>query len=156
MQAIKGRPGGRDPQAGGLAARFTQRQATGLLEGALRALQPHGLGEGVLELARLPGTFGILVAAVERLARGGVGPPVAGGAVTRGEAPHFACLAPALASPLAERAVRPRWAAGIASLKVNGTGQAAAPAGARSGTKEGCHGGGPGAGGGAAPAPGVT
>lgn len=76
-----------------VAARFNARVVDRLLEGALTALDRHGLSGGDVRVVRVPGAWELPLAA-ERLARSGeVDAIVALGAVIRGGTPHFEYVA---------------------------------------------------------------
>lgn len=72
-----------------LVARFNELVTEKLLDGARSALAQHGVADGDIHVARVPGAFELPGAAGVALRRGGYDGIVAVGCVIRGETPHF-------------------------------------------------------------------
>ena len=72
-----------------VVARFNENISQRLLEGAVDALVRHGAREEDLEVAWVPGSFEIPIAARELAERSAVDAVVCLGAVIRGETAHF-------------------------------------------------------------------
>jgi 6,7-dimethyl-8-ribityllumazine synthase len=83
------------------ASRFNRLVTDALVAGAVEELRRHGVAEGDIDLAWVPGAFELPLAA-ERLAAGGrYAAVVAIGAVVRGATPHFDHVAGQAAAGLA-------------------------------------------------------
>lgn len=80
-------PGGR--RFAVVASRFNEIVVRRLVEGALEAFRASGLVEGDVDLAWVPGSFELPLAARRLAATGRYGAVVCLGAVIRGETPHF-------------------------------------------------------------------
>jgi 6,7-dimethyl-8-ribityllumazine synthase len=81
-------------QAGGrrfalVAARFNEIVVRKLVDGALEGLRAKGAAEGDVDLAWVPGSFELPVAARRLAASGRYAAVICLGAVIRGETPHF-------------------------------------------------------------------
>ena len=74
-------------EIGIVAGRFNSRFVDGLLEGALRVLERHGITDPTV--VRVPGAFEIPLAATRLAGAKGMEAVIALGAVVRGETPHF-------------------------------------------------------------------
>lgn len=72
-----------------IVSRFNELITEKLLDGARSALVQHGVAEGDITVARVPGAFEIPGAAGAALRAGGWDGVVAVGCVIRGETPHF-------------------------------------------------------------------
>jgi len=72
-----------------VVSRFNDVVSTPLLEGAVEALERHGVSADDLAIAWVPGAFEIPIAARELAEHGGVDAVVCLGAVIRGETAHF-------------------------------------------------------------------
>ncbi len=76
-----------------VVSRFNRTVTEGLLEGALEALEKHGVASEEVTVVRVPGAFEVPFAA-RRLAGAGVYDAlICLGAVIRGETPHFEYIA---------------------------------------------------------------
>jgi 6,7-dimethyl-8-ribityllumazine synthase len=80
-----------------VVARFNDFITDRLLEGALAALRDSGLGEGEVEVLRVPGAFEIPMAAQRIAESGKVAAVVCLGCLIRGATPHFEFIASACA-----------------------------------------------------------
>lgn len=72
-----------------VASRFNEFITRKLLEGALDALSRHGVGEGDIDIAWVPGAFEIPLVAKRMAASGRYDAVICLGAVIRGATPHF-------------------------------------------------------------------
>ncbi len=79
----------REVRIGVVAARFNQFITDQLLEGAMDALQRHGVTADRVTLAWVPGAFELPLGADRLLAAGAFDAVIALGAVIRGGTPHF-------------------------------------------------------------------
>jgi 6,7-dimethyl-8-ribityllumazine synthase len=72
-----------------ICARFNEQVTRALLNGAIQALQEHGAGERSVEVAWVPGSFELPLAAQRAATRPDVSAVICLGALIRGETPHF-------------------------------------------------------------------
>jgi len=84
-----------------VVSRFNDIVSTPLLEGAVEALELHGVSADDIVIAWVPGAFETPIAARELAAHGGVDAVVCLGAVIRGDTAHFDYVAGPMASSLA-------------------------------------------------------
>ena len=89
-----------------IVSRFNELITEKLLDGARSALIQHGVDEGDVDVARVPGAFEIPGAAGVALRHGGYDGIVAVGCVIRGETPHFDYVAGEAARGVQALAVR--------------------------------------------------
>lgn len=89
-------------RVGLVAARFNHFITQQLIDGAVDALQRHGVAAGDLTLAWVPGAFELPLAAERMLACGACDAVIALGAVIRGGTPHFEFVAGECARGLAQ------------------------------------------------------
>ncbi len=85
-----------------VAARFNDFVVARLIEGALDALARHGVADGSVSVARVPGAWEIPLAAKRLAARKDVDAVVCLGAVIRGSTPHFDYVAAEVAKGVAQ------------------------------------------------------
>ncbi len=90
---IEGSFDGRGLAIAVVASRFNELLGERLLEGAIDALERHGVGPGDLTVVRVPGAFEIATAAGHLVRSGRYDAVVCVGAVLRGETPHFEWVA---------------------------------------------------------------
>jgi len=90
----------RSPRIGIAAARFNHFITDQLLDGALDALQRHGIEGDAVTVAWVPGAFELPLAAQQLLTQAGLDAVIALGAVIRGGTPHFDYVAGECASGL--------------------------------------------------------
>lgn len=88
------------------ASRFNQFIVEQLVDGALDALKRHGIEEGDIVIAWVPGAFELPLAAEQMAASGRIDAVIALGAVIRGETPHFEYVAGECARGIREAAQR--------------------------------------------------
>ncbi len=86
---IQGDLSGRGLRFGIVAARFNDFITSRLLEGALDALQRHGVTEQDIEIVRVPGSYEIPLAAKMMAQTKKYSGVICLGAVIRGATPHF-------------------------------------------------------------------
>lgn len=72
-----------------VCARFNEVVTRALLEGAVATLREHGAAEDAIEIAWVPGSFELPLAARQAASRSDVSAVICVGAVIRGETPHF-------------------------------------------------------------------
>lgn len=111
-----------------VAARFNADIVEGLLNGALEALQRHGVARRQIRVVRVPGAFEIPLAAKLLSATGGYDALIALGAVVRGETPHFEYVCNACTQGLLQTTWWLNMPIGFGVLTVNNMRQAAARA----------------------------
>ena len=92
---------GQGLKIGIVAARFNEFTTTKLIEGALDALRRHGVEEGNVELAWVPGSFEIPFAAKRMAESGRYEAVITLGAVIRGATAHFDFVANEVAKGVA-------------------------------------------------------
>jgi len=103
-RVIEGSLDGRGLRIGIVASRFNEMLGERLLEGALRALDRHGVESGHVTVARVPGAFEIPTVAGHMARSGRHDAIVCVGAVLRGETPHFEWVAGEAARGIARTA----------------------------------------------------
>ncbi|MFP5345046.1 MAG: 6,7-dimethyl-8-ribityllumazine synthase, partial [Gammaproteobacteria bacterium] len=119
----------RDVRLAIIAARFNADIVEGLLNGALDALQRHGVTRRQIRVVRVPGAFEIpLAAKLLSGVEGGYDALIALGAVVRGETPHFEYVCGACTQGLLQTGWWLNMPVGFGVLTVNTTRQAAARA----------------------------
>ncbi len=86
---IQGDLSGKGLKLGIVAARFNDFITSRLLEGALDALQRHGVSENDIEIVKVPGSYEIPLAAKMMAQAKKYDAVICLGAVIRGATPHF-------------------------------------------------------------------
>ncbi len=86
---IQGDLSGKGLTFGIVAARFNDFITSRLLDGALDALQRHGVAEGDIEIVKVPGSYEIPLAAKMMARSKKYSAVICLGAVIRGATPHF-------------------------------------------------------------------
>lgn len=89
LREIQGTFDGKGLRIGVVAARFNDFIVERLLQAALDALRRHGVGDGDVTVARVPGALEVPVAARRLASSGEVDAVVTLGCVIRGETVHF-------------------------------------------------------------------
>jgi len=89
MSEIRGTFDARARRFGIVAASFNEVVVSKLVEGALACLRAHGIDDGDIDVAWVPGAFEIPVAAARMARSGRYDAVLCLGAVIRGETPHF-------------------------------------------------------------------
>lgn len=92
VKVYEGKLIGQGLRFGIIVARFNEFITSRLLNGALDALRRHGVDEGAIEVAWVPGAFEIPLAA-KKLAGRGFDAVICLGALIRGATPHFEYIA---------------------------------------------------------------
>lgn len=95
---LVGSEDGRNLRIAVACARFNEHVTSRLLEGALRALDDHGVSAGNRLVAYVPGSFELPLAAQALAHSGGFDAIVCLGAVVRGETSHYELVARECAS----------------------------------------------------------
>ncbi len=88
---------GKGRKFGIVVSRFNEAISVRLLEGALDCLMRHGTEESAIEIAWVPGSFEIPLAARKMAEMGGYDAVICLGALIRGATPHFDIIAPQVA-----------------------------------------------------------
>src|SRR5581483_3718419 len=105
MPTYEGRLDARGLRIALLASRFNETITKSLLEGALSALRRHGLDDGSITVAWVPGAFELPLAAKRLAASGEFDAVVCLGAVIRGATAHFDYVAGQSAAGVARAAL---------------------------------------------------
>jgi 6,7-dimethyl-8-ribityllumazine synthase len=95
---------GRKRSFGIVVSRFNEAISIRLLEGAIDCLKRHNTDEGQIDVAWVPGSFEIPVAAQKMAARGKYDAVICLGALVRGATPHFDYIASEVAKGVARLA----------------------------------------------------
>lgn len=93
MSVSRGEPVGEGRRVAVVVARFHEHVTTRLLEGALAGLRAHGVAEGSVDVAWVPGAFEIPLVARRLATTGAYDAVICLGAVVRGETAHFDLVA---------------------------------------------------------------
>jgi 6,7-dimethyl-8-ribityllumazine synthase len=93
VTVLRGTPDGAGRRIAVVAARFNDVVTTKLLEGALAGLTKHGVADGDVDVAWVPGAFEIPLVASELASSGAYDAVICLGAVIRGETYHFELVA---------------------------------------------------------------
>lgn len=91
-----------------VASRWNPRIVDALVDGALHTLREHGVGEGAIDLVRVPGAWEIPQAAVRLASTGGCAAILALGCVVRGDTRHYEQVADGCAQGLMRVALKYR------------------------------------------------
>ena len=103
-KVIEGRLDGKGLKVGVVVSRFNDFITGRLLEGALDALARHGVAEGDVTVAKVPGALEIPFAA-GRLQERGLSAVICLGAVIRGDTPHFDYVSAAVSRDISRLAM---------------------------------------------------
>jgi 6,7-dimethyl-8-ribityllumazine synthase len=102
VTVTRGEPRGAGRRVGIVVARFHEHVTAKLVDGALAGLRAHGVSDGAVDVAWVPGAFEIPLVA-QRLAASGVYDAVIClGVVVRGETAHFDLVADQAARGIAD------------------------------------------------------
>lgn len=118
-----------------MASRFNEPVTAKLVEGALDALERHGVSKQAVDVAWVPGAWELPAAARRLLGTGRYDALVAVGAVIRGETPHFDYVAGECARGLADVQAEFDRPIGFGVLTTDSLEQAEARAGGAHGNK---------------------
>lgn len=114
----------RGARFGIVAARFNGAIVEALLDGALKALEGHGITPRNIRIVRVPGAFEMPLAAQRLVRSGRYDALIALGAVIRGDTPHFEYVAGACIDGLARLALQHDIPVGFGVLTTNTVKQA--------------------------------
>lgn len=118
-----------------VASRFNDFIVGRLIDGARDALERHGVAEGDITLARVPGAWEIPLAASRLAARDDVDAVVCLGAVIRGSTPHFDYVAAEVSKGVAQAALASGKPISFGVLTCDTVDQAVDRAGTKAGNK---------------------
>jgi 6,7-dimethyl-8-ribityllumazine synthase len=118
-----------------VCARFHENITQALLDGALAVLREHSVSDKSIEIAWVPGSFELPLAAQTAAARPDVSAVVCLGAVIRGETPHFDFVSQAAATGILRVALDARKPVTFGVLTTDTVEQAFERAGGRVGNK---------------------
>ncbi len=118
-----------------VASRFNDFIVGRLIDGARDALERHGVAEGDITLARVPGAWEIPLAASRLAAREDVDAVVCLGAVIRGSTPHFDYVAAEVSKGVAQAALASGKPISFGVLTCDTVDQAVDRAGTKAGNK---------------------
>jgi 6,7-dimethyl-8-ribityllumazine synthase len=122
-------------RVGLVVARFNEFVTRPLLDGALDTLRRHGVADGDIDVAWVPGSFEIPLVA-RRMAEGGrYDAVICLGAVIRGQTPHFEYVAANMASGIARAGYESGVPVIFGVLTTNTVEEAVDRAGAKAGNK---------------------
>lgn len=99
---LKGRLEGRGLRIGIVVARFNEAITSRLLQGAMEGLAAHGVHEGDITVAWVPGSFEIPLVAQRLAKRGDFAAIVCLGAVVRHQTDHYRYIAQAATQGIAQ------------------------------------------------------
>jgi 6,7-dimethyl-8-ribityllumazine synthase len=103
---IEGKPSGKGLRFALVVGRFNSFITDKLLEGALAALEASGVGTEDVDVARVPGSFEIPLAAKKLAASGKFHGIVCLGTIIKGETPHWDYLSQAVSHAIAQAALQ--------------------------------------------------
>jgi 6,7-dimethyl-8-ribityllumazine synthase len=118
-----------------VVSRFNDFINRRLLDGALDALARHGAEEGMITVARVPGSFEIPLMAKKLAASGKYDAIICLGAVIRGATPHFEYISAEVTKGIAQVALESGLPASFGILTTDTIEQAIERAGTKSGNK---------------------
>jgi 6,7-dimethyl-8-ribityllumazine synthase len=135
MRTIQGALDGKGKRFALVVSRFNELITTRLLEGAVDALQRHGVAEGDLTTVWVPGAFEIPLLAQKLAKSGRFHGIVCLGALIRGATPHFEYIAAQASRGIAQVAEQTGVPASFGVLTCDTIEQALERAGAKAGNK---------------------
>lgn len=134
-RTFSGRMDGTGLRVGIVVARFNEFVTRPLLDGALDTLRRHGVADGDIDVAWVPGSFEIPLVA-RRMAEGGrYDAVICLGAVIRGQTPHFEYVSANMASGIARAGYESGVPVIFGVLTTNTVEEAVDRAGAKAGNK---------------------
>ncbi len=134
-RTLSGRMDGTGLRVGIVVARFNEFVTRPLLDGALDTLRRHGVADGDIDVAWVPGSFEIPLVA-RRMAEGGrYDAVICLGAVIRGQTPHFEYVSATMASGIARAGYESGVPVIFGVLTTNTVEEAVDRAGAKAGNK---------------------
>lgn len=135
MKVLEGIFTGAGRKVAFVASRFNELVVSKLVEGARDALVRHGVDDGALTLAWVPGAFEIPLVAGKLAASGKFDAVIALGAVIRGSTPHFDYVAAEVSKGVAGESLRTGVPIVFGVLTTDTLEQALERAGVKSGNK---------------------
>jgi 6,7-dimethyl-8-ribityllumazine synthase len=133
-RVFEGQLTGKGLKIGIVVGRFNSFISEKLLEGALDGLRRHGVGEGDIDVAWVPGAFDIPLVP-KRMAGGGYDAVCALGCVIRGGTPHFEYVAAQVAKGVAQASMETGVPITFGVLTTDTIQQAIERAGTKAGNK---------------------
>ena len=135
MTDFSGRPSAGGARVGIVVSRFNDLVTERLLTGARSCLGDHGVGEGDIDVAWVPGAWELPLAAQRLIRTRGCAAVIALGCVIRGDTPHFDFVAGAAATGLSNVSVQTGVPVAFGVLTTDTPEQALARAGGKAGNK---------------------
>lgn len=135
MKTFEGQLVAENLKIGIVAARFNEFITNKLLEGALDALHRHGVQDGDIELAWVPGAFEIPLVAQKLAQSKKYDAVICLGAVIRGATPHFDYVAAEVSKGVAHTALQTGVPVIFGVLTTDNIEQAIERAGTKAGNK---------------------
>jgi len=135
MQIIEGKLHGESAKIGIVVSRFNEFINRKLLDGALDCLRRHGVDDGRIDVAWVPGSFEIPLTAHRLASTGRYDAIIALGAVIRGATPHFDYVAAEVSKGVAQVALQTKLPVIYGVLTTDSIEQAIERAGTKSGNK---------------------
>jgi len=126
---------GKGRKFGIVVSRFNEAISTRLLDGALDCLHRHGTEEGGIDIAWVPGSFEIPLAALKMAESGSYDAVICLGAVIRGATPHFDVIASEVAKGVARAASKTGLPVIFGVITADSMEQAVERAGGKNGNK---------------------
>jgi 6,7-dimethyl-8-ribityllumazine synthase len=105
VKSFEGNLIGTGLRVGIVASRFNELLATRLVDGALDALTRHGVADGDVHLAWVPGSFEMPLVAKKLAESGDYDAVIALGVIIRGGTPHFDYVAAEAAKGIAKTSI---------------------------------------------------
>ncbi len=134
-RTFSGRMDGTGLRVGIVVARFNEFVTRPLLDGTLDTLRRHGVADGDIDVAWVPGSFEIPLVARRMAAGGRYDAVICLGAVIRGQTPHFEYVAANMASGIARAGYESGVPVIFGVLTTNTVEEAVDRAGAKAGNK---------------------
>lgn len=134
-RTFSGRMDGTGLRVGIVVARFNEFVTRPLLDGTLDTLRRHGVADGDIDVAWVPGSFEIPLVARRMAAGGRYDAVICLGAVIRGQTPHFEYVAANMASGIARAGYESGVPVIFGVLTTNTVEEAIDRAGAKAGNK---------------------
>lgn len=135
MKSYEGKLLGEGIRVGIVVSRFNDFITRRLLEGALDALFRHGVSEDNIEIAWVPGSFEIPLAALKMAESGKYDGIICLGAIIRGDTPHFNYIASECAKGIAQTMLKCGIPISFGVLTTDNIEQAIERAGTKAGNK---------------------
>ena len=137
VKVLHGEPRGQGRRVGIAVARFNELVTEKLLDGAVATLRQHGVADGDVTVAWVPGAFEIPTAASWAARSGSFDAVVCIGAVIRGDTAHFEYVAGECTKGLAQVSMEYGVPVAFGVLTVDSIEQAIERSGTKAGNKGG-------------------